>query len=450
MSPHLVVVGGGIAGLAAAHEAHGSGIDVTLLEAAPRVGGKLTTSLFDGLAVDEGADAFLVRVPWATELCHELGLTDELVAPAVGTARVWLDDRLHDLPGESVLGVPLDVDTLRRSGTVSDEAVAAVAADQQRTEPIGRDHGDSVSRFVRDRLGDEVFDRLIAPLLGGINAGDVERLSLAAAVPQFAAVADAPSLSVALASQRGTPSDPPAPVFNAHPAGMAHLVETLATRLDAVISTNRTVDRLDRTPQGWRVVSGDTTLDADFVVLATNAGTTETLLAPHTGPTPLATIEHAGVVMVSFAWPASVVPMNLHTSGFLVPRSAGLLLSAASIASSKWAHLHRPDRVIVRASAGRFGDGRALALDDDQLVAALRADLRLTMGVDAPPDTVRVIRWPASFPQYTPGHLDRITETEDAVAEVGAMALAGAALRGVGIPACIRSGREAVRCLLNG
>ncbi|MDH3707675.1 MAG: protoporphyrinogen oxidase, partial [Acidimicrobiia bacterium] len=382
------------------------------------------------------------------DLCREIGLDDELVSPATSTAQVWLDEQLRDLPRDSVLGVPLDIDLLRDAAIVSDDAVAAVEADRDRIAPVTSDHGDSVSRFVRQRLGDEVFERIVGPLLGGINAGDVERLSLAAAVPQFAAVADQPSLVRALSAQRPPATDPPAPVFYAHPRGMAHIVDTLCARLEADVRLSAPVRSIEPASRRWRLTGPGGALDADGVVVAVAAPDAAALLEPHVGPTPLSSIEHAGVVMVTFAWPRAAVPIDLHSSGFLVPRSAGLLLTAASIASSKWAHLGGDETVIVRASAGRFGDERALALDDAELVRALRADLHRTMGVEAPPDEVRVIRWPASFPQYTPGHLDRIDHVERAVAAVPGLAVAGAALRGVGIPTCIRSGTEAVTRLL--
>lgn len=451
MTRRLVVVGGGIAGLAAAHEARHRGVAVTVLEAASTVGGKLRTSPFAGFDVDEGADAFLARVPWALELCEELGLADELVAPAVGVARVWLDGELRDLPREAVLGVPLDPDELARSAIVSSAAVEAVRADRARTRPLPADHGDSVSTFVRRRLGDEVFERLVGPLLGGINAGDVERLSLTAAVPQFAAATEAASLSRALEAARPPARGAPRPVFYAHPAGMGHLIDTLAGSLGTSIETDRAVTGLVRTADRWRVETATTVHEADGVVIATPAPAAASLLRPITGPTALDGIEHAGVVMVTFTWSPEDIGVDLDMSGFLVPPGTDLLLTAVTVSSTKWAHLHRDDQVIVRASAGRFGDPRALHLDDDELVTTLRRDLATTMAIEAEPGAHRVVRWPASFPQYTPGHLDRITSVENAVAASGdGLALAGAALRGVGIPACIRSGRDAVRTLLDG
>jgi oxygen-dependent protoporphyrinogen oxidase len=462
---HVAVVGGGIAGLAAAHELAGhEGVTATVLEASPRLGGKVRTDPFAGGRLDAGPDAFLARRPEAVELCAELGLTDRLEPPATGSAWLWVGGRLRPLPTGTLLGVPTDLAAAARSGTLSPLGLARLAAAPllaRRTRPLGP--GDAtIGSVVRSRLGAEVHERLVDPLVGGINAGDTDALSIDAVAPQIAAAARRSADLVAGARALVPPrrpaageggAGPPAPVFYGLPGGMEGLVEALTRRLAAAGTTLRTdapVRSLTRNGSGWRVAGDGGAVEADAVVLATPAAATARLVAPHDpeAAAVLAAITSASVTLVAFAWLADAVPRPLDGSGFLVPRGEGRLMTACSWSSSKWAHLASPTRVLLRVSAGRADDRRADAMDDDELVARLRVELREALGIRAEPLDVRVTRWPDAFPQYAPGHLDRIAAAEARVAALGGLALAGAALRGVGIPACIGSGRAAARALV--
>jgi oxygen-dependent protoporphyrinogen oxidase len=433
----VAVVGAGIAGLSAAYEVASSAPDVEVVvhEASERAGGKLHTTPFAGRAVDEGADAFLARVPWAHDLCRELGIEGDLVSPATGSAFVWSEGALRRLPAGLVLGVPTDLDALAASGIVTELVHPRPSARALRV-----DEDVAVGALVREQLGDQVLERLVDPLLGGINAGNADNLSLRASAPQLAAAAErSPDLLAALRSQ---PPAAPGPVFYCPTGGMGALVDALLAALAA-----KHVD--------VRYGSGISALDdvdADAVVLAVPAPVAATLLrdrAPVASAT-LADIEHATVAVVTFAFPRTGIDGDLDGSGYLVPRTEGLLLTAASWATSKWAHLAGDDgRVVVRASAGRAGEARVEAMDDDALVAQLRDDLALTMGADVEPDEVRISRWPKGFPQYAPGHLDRIAAVEAELLQLlPRVALTGAMLRGIGVPACIREGRAAASQLL--
>jgi oxygen-dependent protoporphyrinogen oxidase len=432
----IAVIGGGITGLAAAYEAGKGGADVTLYEASDRLGGKVRTSDFAGGPVDEAADAFLARVPWGVELCEELGVADLLVSPERGNAYVFADGELRALPEGLVLGVPTDLDALRGSGIVSEDAVRRAAADLDRTSDDSPPD-ESVGALIRRRLGDEVLERLVDPLLGGINAGDADRLSLAAAAPQIAAAASTdPSLIKALRAQRAeAASDPSAPVFHALPGGMAALVDAITSQLQAEVCLGTSIDDLDD-------------VDADAVIITAPSRAAAGLVeqrAPEAARL-LRTIDHAGVTLLSIAIAEDDLRRPLDASGFLVPRTEGLLITACSWASAKWAHLVRPEIALLRASAGRLGDERALDLDDDALVEAVLADLDRTMGLGGGPLDVRISRWPDAFPQYRPGHLALVAAIEDDLrAAAPTWQVTGAAHRGLGIPACIRQGREAAR-----
>jgi protoporphyrinogen/coproporphyrinogen III oxidase len=450
----LVVVGGGITGLAAAWEAARHGASVTVVDQAPP-GGKVRTTTFGGGSLDESADAFLARVPEGIDLCRELGIDGDLVSPAVRTAYVWSLGALRQLPHNHLLGVPTDLDELATTGIVSDEAVARARRDL--TTPLEPPAGDvTIGSFIRERLGHEVLERLVDPLVGGINAGDCDRLSLAATVPQLDAAArsGAASLIEACGRQRAAAVDPAAPVFFAPRGGMGALVDALVDGLggQGVELVAATATALERHGATWRVRTGaGGSLDAGRVVVTAPAPVAATLVEPlaPAAAGQLARIESASVVLVSIAVATDAVDRELDASGFLVPRPEGRLLTACSWTSSKWAHLGGDGTIWLRASAGRDGDDRAIGMTDDELVARMLADLADTMELRGRPEEVRVSRWPGSLPQYRPGHLDLVAAVEaDLAARAPGLAVTGAAFRGLGVPACIRQGRAAARRLL--
>ena len=450
----LAVVGGGISGLAAAWEGHRRGASVAVLEAGPEPGGKLRTSPLAGVAVDEAADAFLARVPEAVALCDELGLAPELVSPATGAAYVWWDGALRRLPAEQLLGVPTDLDAVAASGLLSPEAVARARLDL--TLPDDRPDGDeSVGALIRRRLGDDVLDRLVAPLVGSIYAGDIDRLSLQVSAAQIAAARDHdpgdPSLVRAAAALRAQAVETGRPVFLAPAGGMGRLPEALRAALGDAVRTGAPVAGIAAgSGGGWRLDLGPGAgepVTAGAVVLATPAFVAAPLLAPLAPDAAgwLAGIDHASVALIALAVPRGAVDGPLDGSGFLVPRSAGLTMTACSWVSSKWPHRGAdPDTVLLRASVGRDGDDRAETLDDDALVGAVLADLATTMGLRAAPAEVRISRWPRSFPQPRPGHLaGAAAAAGDVARRAPRLAITGAWAGGVGVPACIRGARAA-------
>lgn len=465
----VVVVGGGIAGLTAAFRLSQAGVDVTVVEP-DRLGGKLQTSLFAGRPIDETADAFLLRVPWAAALCHDLEIDGELVSPAARNAHIFVGGTRHPMPTGHVMGVPVDLDALAGSGLLSAEGLARVARepDLPADPDLAAGHDVAIGPYLRRRLGDEVVDHLIDPLIGGINAGDTARLSLAAVVPQLDAAARSgdPSLLRSCAAQlartraaSGGADAPAPPVFATPIGGMARIVDALLALMPAVDRrVGRRVDAIEPTgtdpTAGVRVTLDDgTVLHADAVVVACPAHAAAPLLAPvapAVGAT-LAAIDHSSVTMATLAFPRSAVVGDLEASGCLVPRDQGTLLTAISYGTSKWAQWQDPGRndVILRVSAGRTGDDRHLDLDDADLTASLLTDLDQVVGLRGAPTEVRIGRWFRSFPQYAPGHLDRIARVEaDLAASPGPpVVLAGAALRGVGVPACIHSGEQAAAAL---
>ncbi len=434
MTRRVSVVGAGIAGLAAAFEAAraDAGAEVVVYEATERAGGKLCTAVFAGRRVDQGADAFLARVPWGRELCRDLGIEADLVAPATGSASVFCDGALHPLPPGLVLGVPTDFDAAAASGLLTGAVTVRPAS------PLGPDEDVSVGALVRAQLGDEVFERLVDPLLSGINAGDGDRLSVRAGAPQLAEAAQAgPDLVSALRARAAAGPVDPGPVFLSPRDGMGALVDAL---LDALTAVGTTV-HLDHP------ITDLADLDADLVVLATPAAVTAGLVAPAAPGVAgtLRALDYSSVALVNLALPLAALTRPLRGSGLLVPRREGLFATAVSYASNKWAHLHDDDGLaVVRVSAGRWGDERHVHMTDDEVVAAILEDLGTILGFHGEPAEVQVNRWPRSLPQFEPGHLARVEEMEaDLRGSLANVRLAGAAYRGLGVPACIRSGREA-------
>ncbi|GAB2464059.1 protoporphyrinogen oxidase [Jatrophihabitans fulvus] len=454
--PDLVVVGGGVAGLAAAWFAAEAGLDVTVLEAAPQVGGKLQLAEVGGVSVDVGAEAMLAARPEGVALAGQVGL--DTVAPVTTAARVRAGGRFFPLPRRTLLGVPGDIEALRESGALSDAALRVVEAEPSLPPlpPLTRDV--SVGSLVRSRLGDEVADRLVDPLLGGVYAGSADGLSLRATVPRLAELlAGGGSLVELVASVTGTgaPAAAPRPPFTSVRGGMGRLPQQLAASGRFTVRTGVTVRRIDRTGRGFALECGavpvSETLDTDAVIVAVPAPKAARLLggvAPDAARE-LGAIEYASMAVVSFAYDDPSGDLAPQGSGLLVAAGERLATKAITLTSRKWP-IETGGRTVLRASVGRFGEPHALRLDDGQLGEIVRRDVAALTGIEsAPLDTV-VTRWGGGLPQYPPGHLDRVARTRAALAPVPGLAACGAAFDGVGVPACIASARVAVDQVLAG
>ncbi len=440
--PRVVVIGGGIAGLAAAHALHGT--DVVVLESTGQIGGKLRTSDIEGLPVDEGAESFLARVPEALGLARAVGLDAALVHPAASQASIWARGKLRPIPPRTMLGVPSSVSSLR--GVLSAPERLRAALDL--VLPAGDDEpkDEAVSSFVGRRLGSAVVDRLVEPLLGGVYAGRAEHLSVRATMPALTTVAG----SLMRAAQVALPADAGSagPVFATVVGGLGRFVDAVRDASGAEFVLGRTVRELRRTTSGFAVVHGPTTdareLTADAVVVAVPPTPAARLLgeiAPQAAAE-LEQIEMASVVLVTLVWRRADVSVP-PGSGYLVPPSAGRPVKGVTVASAKWAHLDDGEHVAVRCSFGRYGETADLQRDDAELVALAVDEIGRTGRVTAPPIATRVSRWGGALPQYAVGHVDRVRRIRAAVAAVPGLAVCGAAYEGVGIPACIRTGQQA-------
>lgn len=469
---HLVVIGAGITGLAAARAARQQGLRVTVLEAGPRPGGKLALGEVAGVQIDLGAESILARRPEGTDLAAQIGLTDDLTHPATISAGIWSRGRLRTLPAGHLMGVPGDLRALADSGILSEQGVARAQADQT-LPPTPVDGDVSVGAFVAARMGREVSDRLVEPLLGGVYAGHAERLSLRATIPQLAPLAAAGTplgegvRALLDAAAAARPAGPPPPVFAGLRGGVGRLAVELAaaneadgvdTRFGTAVTslkqeTSTGTAAGSATETGWRLTLSDgTSVTADAVVLAVPAHAAARLLADLAGPAAnaLTEIEYGSVAIVTLAVPrAELGDAGLPGSGFLVPAVEGRSIKAATFSTAKWPWLAdsagEQDLAVLRASIGRAGETAELDRDDADLVTMVCTDLAAATGLSAAPADTHVQRWTDSLPQYTVGHLDRVARIRAALP--AGTAVAGAAYDGVGIPACIASAHAAVHSL---
>lgn len=441
----VTVVGAGITGLAAAHELRtATEADFAILESDARVGGRVLGGQVGPLDVDAGADGFLARQPEMADLCRELGLGPDLVSPRTSSAYIWARGALRPIPSPSVLGVPLDPESLADSGILSTAGVQEFEARSKREHPPLTEDA-SIGEVIRARLGDEVFEYLVDPLLGGINAGNSDHISIDAGAPALAEGARAGGRLIESLRPR---SEARGPIFLGVRGGSQRIVDTLEESLGESVELGCGVESLTRAEDGWRIATNRGEHSSRAVVLATPAPVTAALVEPHApaAATALRSVELADVVLVTFVYPLDAIDRPLDASGFLVPRAEGLLMTACSWSSAKWAHYDDGSHAILRVSAGRTDDARWLELDDDALVEQLCADLATTMGITAPPLASRLSPWRRSLPQYRPGHLSRVDEVDRLLEEsMPGVVATGAAFRGLGLPACVRQGRGAAR-----
>ncbi|MFJ9037867.1 protoporphyrinogen oxidase [Streptomyces sp. NPDC102406] len=458
----VLVIGGGIAGLAAAHrlldDPTGAGrVEVTVLEASDRLGGKLRAGEIAGARVDLGAESMLARRPEAVGLAREVGLADRLQPPSTATASLWTRSTLRPMPKGHVMGVPGTVDAL--AGVLSEEGLRRVAQDDDLppTE-IGDDI--AVGEYVAARLGREVVDRLVEPLLGGVYAGDAYRISLRSAVPQlFEEARRHPTLTAAVRAIQARTADNPqvGPVFMGIEGGIGTLPAAVADAVRAkggtiVTGERASTLRANGTPSAaepvWRVVTEQgRTYAADQVVVALPAPAAASLLrtASPMASQELRGIEYASMALITMAFRASETRFP-EGSGFLVPPVDGHTIKAATFASRKWGWIgaENPDLFVVRTSVGRYGDEKDLARDDAELIEASRHDLGAATGLSAAPVAAHVTRWQDGLPQYPVGHSARVARVREHLAHLPGLTVCGAAYDGVGIPACIAGAYAAV------
>jgi protoporphyrinogen/coproporphyrinogen III oxidase len=447
-APGVAVVGAGISGLAAAHRicAERPDVVVSVYETGDRPGGKLRVASLAGVPLDVGAEALLTRRPEGLDLIAAVGLDADRIDPSTTAALVRAGGLLHPMPERTVFGIPGDVVAARR-GPLTDAGLARVAAESALPPlpPLVEDM--AVGALVRERLGDEVVDRLVDPLLGGVYAGRADELGLRATMPTLAVrLAEGGSLVAAAGAVAAAGRDGDAgPVFTSLVGGLGRLAERLAEAGPFHVHTRTTVRGVRRASAGFVLSLGPVPesreVPVDAVVIATPAAKAARLLSEVAAgaAAELAGIETASLAIVAVALRDVSLPA---VSGVLVAANEALTAKALTLSTQKWP-VDAGGLTLLRASVGRRGEALALQRDDAELVALVRRDLRSLFGITGEPVDALVTRWGGALPQYAPGHVERVARVRAVVAGVPGLAVCGAAFDGVGIPACIASAHAA-------
>lgn len=448
----VAIVGGGISGLAAAYRLRqiAPHADITLIESENRLGGKILTQQVDGYVIEGGPDSFLSSKPRGAGLARDLGIDQRLYGTDERWRRTYVmyQGRLHELPqGLSGL-VPSRIEPLLASTLFSNEGKARLQ--QEVHIPARTSDGDeSLAHFMERRFGQEVYGRLLEPLMTGIYAGDGRMLSLLATFPQLRSMeSEYGSLLRAMGErQHEAPGAAPRPGFLTFPRGMQELPDTLGARLERVrVLTEAPVTSIRRLKLGYAIdMARRSTLQANLVILATPAQAAARLLGeidPDLSHA-LSGISAVSTATISLAFRESDVPHPLDGYGYIVPRAEGRAVLACTWTSRKFQHRAPDHHVLLRVFIGRAGQQDALAASDEELLELALSEARESLGVAVAPALQRVFRWPDAMPQYTLGHLDRLVTIEAKLRDLPGLFLAGASYRGVGIPDCVASGETA-------
>lgn len=478
----IVIIGGGISGLSSAFymqreaERQGRDVHITIVEAAPALGGKINTLQQDGFVIEKGPDSFLARKQPIIDLAQELGLEEELTAtnPEAKKTYIMHQRKLHPMPPGLVLGVPTEPGPFLKSGLISWGGKLRALMDM--LLPAGKEQGDeSLGGFLERRVGTEVMRRIAEPLLAGIYAGDLKKLSLQATFPQFAAserkygslikgmqhnrkataaAAAARALEEGEAGSSSTVSQlVRRSVFLTFKGGLSTLVHALD---DALGSVDRrlgiSVTAIHKQEKGYQLqLSDGGELLADRIVITTPAYNAAELLEPLVDSKELRAVRYVSVANVVLAFDKNTFGLEFDGSGFLVPRSEGLHITACTWTSNKWLHTSPSDKVLLRCYVGHSEDQESVKLADNELIAAVRRDMKEALGITAEPLFTEITRLNQSMPQYPVGHIDNIQKLRERLrSELPGVWVTGAAFAGVGLPDCIRQGKEAAQAMLAG
>ncbi|MGF9711387.1 protoporphyrinogen oxidase [Paenibacillus naphthalenovorans] len=459
---HVVIVGGGITGLSAAYylkKSTAAPLRITVMEKGGAFGGKIVTLKRDGFVIEKGPDSFLARKQAIIDLTRELGLEDKLTGTNPNAKRTYIlsGGKLHRMPDGLMLGIPTRLVPFMRTGLLSLSGKARAALDlalPKRTSP----EDESLGHFLERRLGAEVLAQIAEPLLAGIYAGDTYNLSLRATFPQFHSIEQKHrSLILGMMQNRKAggeesrtlPEAARNTMFLTYRDGLETLIDGLLDALDDVrLLKHCGVSQVEKAEGGYRVIREDGEIeDAAGVIIALPAyGISEVLGSGVPEIRELDRIEYVSVANVILAFNAEDMVRELDGSGFVVPRREGRFITACTWTSMKWLHTAPSGKVLLRCYVGRFGDDRWLHMTEDEVFREVRKDLRETMGITAEPLFMEMTKLMRSMPQYPVGHLELIGRVRQGLSErMPGVLVTGAAFQGVGLPDCIRQGKEAAQ-----
>jgi protoporphyrinogen/coproporphyrinogen III oxidase len=458
----IAIVGGGISGLSAAitlehrRQIPNESLEYLLFESSPRLGGVLRTEHVDGCIVEAGPDSFLTEKPWAADLCRSLGIGDQLIGSNDATRKTYIlrAGRLVEIPDGLMFMVPTKILPAAFSPLFSWKTKLRMAREFFRPpEPAQSD--ESVASLVARHYGEEMVDRLADPLLSGIYGGSAQDLSVRAVLPRFAEMERSDgSLSRAMlkARKKIVASQAQRPLFTSLKNGMEQLPQAIVSRLPPLsLLTNSAVRSIQPDAGGWTISAGEKSGHFDAVILALPSHAAAALLdecAPQLAAE-LSAIRYTSSITVALGYDAKVRRLLPPGFGFLVPRSEGKRMLAATFVHNKFAHRAPQDRALLRcAFAGANADVIGQQ-PDPEIVGIVREELAQILGLRAAPLFTRVYKWTSAMAQYGVGHLERLDRIEQLCRQLPRLALAGNGYRGIGIPDCVRSGRDAANQVLN-
>jgi oxygen-dependent protoporphyrinogen oxidase len=451
----IAIIGGGISGLSAAfalekYRSAGAPLEYVLFESSPRFGGVLVTEHVDGYLVEAGPDSFLTEKPWASDLCREVGLSDQLIGSNDADRKTYilLKGRLAMIPDGLMFMVPTKITPTLLSPLFSAHTKLRMAREWFHP-PRKVDADETVASFVERHYGSEMVDRLTDPLLSGIYGGEASQLSVRAVLPRFVEMeAEYGSLGRAtLAAHKKMVRAPKArSLFTSLKDGMQQMVDAVVSRLPAsALHASSPVQCIQRQDSGWVISAGYASDQFDGVIMATPAQAAAELLGMASAElvSELRGIQYTSSVTVNIGYDRSVrasLPLGF---GFLVPRSEGKGMLAATFMHNKFPHRAPEDRALLRCFIGGTRNEQVLQAPDKEVVRIVREELRQIIGLAADPLFTRVYRWKGAMAQYGVGHLERLQRIETLLQQLPGLALAGNGYRGIGVPDCIRSGSEA-------
>ena len=453
----IAIIGGGISGLSAAfalekHRRAGASLEYTLFESSPRLGGVLVTERVDGCLVEAGPDSFLTEKPWASDLCREVELGDQLIGSNDADRKTYIlvKGKLVVIPDGLMFMVPTKITPTVLSPLFSAQAKIRMAREWFHP-PRKAEADETVASFVERHYGPEMVDRLADPLLSGVYGGEASQLSVRAVLPRFAEMeAKYGSLGRAMLAARkkmAKASNAPArPLFTSLKDGMQQLVDAVVARLPAsVLQTSVPVQRVQRQNGGWVVSAGYASDEFDALIVATPAQAAAELLGMASADlaSELRGIQYTSSITVNLGYDGSVRASLPPGFGFLVPRSERKRMLASTFVHNKFPHRAPEDRALLRCFMGGARNELVLQAPDEEVVRIVREDLQQIIKLTAEPLFTRVYRWQGAMAQYGVGHLERLQRIESLLLQLPGLALAGNAYRGIGVPDCVRSGSEA-------
>ncbi len=454
----IAIIGGGISGLAAAftleeQRCAGASVEYELFESSSRLGGVIATERVENCLVEAGPDSFLTEKPWAAELCRKLGLSDQLIGSNDAQRKTYIlvNNNLVAMPDGLMFMVPTKFMPTLLSPLFSFRTKLQMAREWFHSSNESA-ADETVASFVERHYGPEMVERLADPLLSGIYGGEASKLSMRAVLPRFLEMeAQHGSLGRAMMTARAkTASNSSRPLFTSLKDGMQLMVDTLVTRLSpSALRLNRPVRSMGPQEGVWLISTGDKSYRFDAVLMATPAYIAATLLqdASHDLAAELRAIPYTSSVTVTLAYDQNVRAMLPPGFGFLVPRTEGKRLLAATYVHNKFSDRVPADRALIRCFLGGSRDQQILQASDPEILRIVREELKQIVGLTAEPIFTRVYKWNAAMAQYTVGHLERLDRIQHLCHGLPALALSGNGYRGIGVPDCVRSGVDAVTAL---